>query len=113
LRDSYKAELFRQEFIVLNGNWNEQHTQAPESTVIAEHSSYMGLVQSSSLLLVLIAASAMLAGISYWYGISIFSVIVIFSVSLFAFLTLMAIWHKSAAKQADKVLKLLLRLLRR
>jgi hypothetical protein len=113
LRETYMAELSVDDSVVLNGNWNEQHTQIPRKLGPGEKSKYDGVLQSSGLFFLLILASALLAWISYFFGINVLSVIFVFLTSLFGLLALLAVWRKEAATQVDKVQKVLLSFLRR
>lgn len=113
LRKFYGEQLSRNATVVLNGNWKQPHLPVPRVEHATTSLAANPVVQSVMLFVLTLGASVFLAGISYELGISILSVALVFGLSLFGLLTILAVWHKSAGQQADRVLKFLLSLLRR
>jgi hypothetical protein len=110
----YREELSKDGYVTLNGSVHP-NTTLP---IIAKPSGVARTTPSTVLtpvllLVVLLPVSASLLALSYWLGASTLSVLIVFLVALFACLVLLAVWHKPAGQQADKVLKLLATLLRK
>jgi hypothetical protein len=111
LRKLYSKELLSAPSVELNGNWMIPHRPLPE-TGNGTSSEAGSFVMIFGLMLILAAMSALLSGLSYFFKISVPGIALIFSAVLFALLTILAVWHKTASAQADKVLRLIVTLVR-
>ena len=113
LKKLYKDEVRGKDIVELNGNWIERHAQVALSADSNATNESSGKIVTAVVLLVFLGViSALLATVSYYSGIGASGVILIFVSALFAFLTILAIWHKTASTQADKVLSLIVTLVR-
>ncbi len=112
LMEVYRHELASSEYIELNGAPLSETTipLLPKKQKIIQ--SAEGIYKPTLLLLLIVGISGSLAAISYFFRITIPSILGLFVVSLFACLSLLAVWHKDASKQAERVGRLVLTFIR-
>jgi hypothetical protein len=108
----YREQLSKEQYVTLNGSAHPNTTLPiiAKPRAIAEPTNV--IVIPVLLLVALLPVSACLLALSYWLGASTLSVLIVFLVVLFACLVLLAVWHKPASQQADRVIRLLSSLLR-
>jgi hypothetical protein len=100
LRDIYKKEASKEPTVILNGNWAQPHVKASLSPK-------ENLFTAVALVTYLTILAISLAGAAYYFKTGAMGMFELFTSVLFGLLVILAIWHKDASKQVDKVLKLI------